>query len=27
MIYLDYAANYPAKKEVLDTLVEVELNY
>ena len=27
MIYLDYAANYPAKKEVLDALVDVELNY
>lgn len=27
MIYLDYAANYPTKKEVLDTLVETELNY
>lgn len=27
MIYLDYAANYPCKKEVLETLTEVELNY
>ena len=27
MIYLDYAANYPAKKEVLDALVDIELNY
>ncbi len=27
MIYLDYASNYPAKKEVLDALVETELNY
>ncbi len=27
MIYLDYASNYPAKKEVLDALVNTELNY
>lgn len=27
MIYLDYAANYPCKKEVLAALTEVELNY
>ena len=27
MIYLDYAANYPCKKEVLETLTVVELNY
>lgn len=27
MIYLDYAANYPCKKEVLEALNEVELNY
>ena len=27
MIYLDYAANYPTKKEVLDELVKVELTY
>lgn len=27
MIYLDYAANYPVKKEVLEELNNVELNY
>ncbi len=27
MIYFDYAANYPAKKEVLETLIETEKNY
>lgn len=27
MIYLDYAANYPTKKEVLDELVSVESNF
>ncbi len=27
MIYLDYSANFPAQKEVLDTLIEVEQNY
>ena len=27
MIYLDYAANYPAKKEVLDEFVKTELEY
>ncbi len=27
MIYLDYAANYPTKKEVLDELCKVELEY
>jgi len=27
MIYLDYSSNYPVKKEVLDYLSEVELNY
>lgn len=27
MIYLDYAANYPAKKEVLNKLVEEETNF
>ena len=27
MIYFDYAANYPTKKEVLDALCETELNY
>ena len=27
MIYLDYAANYPVKKEVLETLCQTEMNY
>lgn len=27
MIYLDYAANYPTKKEVLDSLVQTELSF
>lgn len=27
MIYLDYAANYPTKKEVLDELVNIETNF
>ena len=27
MIYLDYAANYPVKKEVLDALCQAELSY
>lgn len=27
MIYLDYSANFPTQKEVLDTLIEVEQNY
>lgn len=27
MVYLDYCANYPIKKEVLDDLVNSELNY
>ncbi len=27
MIYFDYAANYPTKKEVLDALCETELNF
>jgi cysteine sulfinate desulfinase/cysteine desulfurase-like protein len=27
MIYLDYSSNYPVKKEVLDYLSKVELNY
>lgn len=27
MIYLDYAANYPCKKEVLEELANVELNF
>lgn len=27
MVYLDYAANYPAKKEVLDVLVYAETNF
>ena len=27
MVYLDYCANYPIKKEVLDDLANAELNY
>lgn len=27
MIYLDYAANYPTKKEVLDSLLETEMTF
>ena len=27
MIYLDYSANFPANKEVLNYLSEVELKY